>query len=63
MHERRRVHELERLREIQHDLVIARRPEARRKEHERRAQELPRRAEQVLHRGGEGRMATTADLE
>ena len=63
MHKRGGVHELERLGEVEHDLVIVAGPEARGEEHERRPQELARRAEEMLDRRRERRMPAAPDLE
>ena len=63
MDERGGVDQLERLREIDHDLSVPRGAESGRQEDERRPKELPGRAEEVLHRGGEGRMPAAPDVK
>src|SRR5437867_7885736 len=62
MHERRGVDQLERLGEVEHDLAVGMRAEARGQEHQRRPQELPRGREEVRDRGLEGRMRAASDL-
>ncbi|OLC54985.1 MAG: hypothetical protein AUH85_10440 [Chloroflexi bacterium 13_1_40CM_4_68_4] len=62
VHERRRVHELERLGQIDDDPRIRLRTETRRQEDKRRSQHLPRRVEEMRHGRGEDRMGAAADI-